>query len=276
MPLLPPERHGRILSLLARDGSVSVQQLADSLDVTRETVRRDLDQLEAQGSLRRIHGGAVASSSPSRAESSLQERLNHRSAQKQAIAAAALEHLPPEDGGSLIIDAGTTTEALADRLAASPAEPVTTSRPHRFLITNAVPIAHKLSNTGTLDVEILGGSIRGITGAAVGQQTVEALSRRRADVAFLGTNGIDAEFGLSTPDTAEAAVKTALIRAARRRVLLVDSSKLGQTSLVRFAGLEELDVLITDAAPQGTLAEALEAAEVDVVVTGDMVAGDRS
>lgn len=278
MPLLPPERHGRILSLLAREGSVSVQQLADSLDVTRETVRRDLDQLESAGELRRIHGGAVASGSTSRTESSLQERLSRHSAQKQDIAAAALHHLPPEDGGSLIIDAGTTTEALADRIAAA-SNPNTTASAQPdagplprtgdlALLTTAVPIAHKLSSTGALDVEILGGTIRGITGAAVGQETVEALSRRRADVVFLGTNGVSSEFGLSTPDTAEAAVKGALIRAARKRVLLADSSKLGETSLVRFGGLEDLDVLITDAAPQPELAEALEAAEVDVVVAG--------
>lgn len=273
MPLLPPERYGRILSLLTREGSVSVQQLADSLEVTRETVRRDLDQLESAGSLRRIHGGAVASGSTSRTETSLQERLSRHSAQKQAIAAAAVQHLPPEDGGSVIIDAGTTTESLADRIAAAAAsgQPDADLLPRAeglALITTAVPIAHKLSSTGVLDVEILGGTIRGITGAAVGQQTVETLSRRRADVVFLGTNGVCGDFGLSTPDTAEAAVKTALIRAARKRVLLADSSKLGETSLVRFGGLEDLDVLITDAAPQLELAEALEAAEVDVVVTG--------
>ena len=287
MPLLPPERHGRILSLLTREGSVSVQQLADSLEVTRETVRRDLDQLESAGSLRRIHGGAVASGATSRTETSLQERLSRRSAQKQAIAAAAVQHLPPEDGGSVIIDAGTTTEALADRIAAA-ASPSAATPGQRdagalpraedlALITTAVPIAHKLSSTGVLDVEILGGTIRGITGAAVGQQTVETLSRRRADVVFLGTNGVCDDFGLSTPDTAEAAVKTALIRAARKRVLLVDSSKLGETSLVRFGGLEELDVLITDAAPQPDLAEALEAAEVDVVIApADQQAGEAA
>ena len=262
MPLLPPERHGRILSLLTREGSVSVQQLADSLEVTRETVRRDLDQLESAGSLRRIHGGAVASGATSRTETSLQERLSRRSAQKQAIAAAAVQHLPPEDGGSVIIDAGTTTEALADRIAAA-ASPSAATPGQR--------------DTGVLDVEILGGTIRGITGAAVGQQTVETLSRRRADVVFLGTNGVCDDFGLSTPDTAEAAVKTALIRAARKRVLLVDSSKLGETSLVRFGGLEDLDVLITDAAPQPDLAEALEAAEVDVVIAPtDQQAGEAA
>ena len=113
MALLAPERHDRILALLARDGTVSVQQLADSFAVTRETVRRDLDQLEADGALRRIHGGAVAASTPSRAESSLQERLARQSDQKLRIAQAALAYLPPETGGSMIIDAGGS---LTDRI----------------------------------------------------------------------------------------------------------------------------------------------------------------
>lgn len=263
MALLAPERHDRILALLARDGTVSVQQLADSFAVTRETVRRDLDQLEVDGALRRIHGGAVAASTPSRAESSLQERLARQSEQKLRIAQAALTYLPPETGGSMIIDAGTTTEALAGLLADHPA---TDSGARRFLLTNALPIAQRLSSASSFDVEILGGSIRGITGAAVGAQTTAALQRRRADVVFLGTNGVDAAFGLSTPDTAEAAVKTALLEAGQQRVLLADSSKLGRTSLVQFARLEDIDVLITDAEPQAALAQALQEAEVDVVV----------
>ncbi|GAA1809371.1 DeoR/GlpR family DNA-binding transcription regulator [Nesterenkonia flava] len=248
---------------MGREGTVSVQQLADHLGVTRETVRRDLDQLETEGSLRRIHGGAVPSSASSRAESSLQERLSRHAQEKLRIAEAALAFLPPAAGGSMIIDAGTTTEALADLMA-----PGTVAGPdsHRFLITNALPIAQKLSSSPGIEVEILGGSIRGITGAAVGAQTATALQRRRADVVFLGTNGVDSTFGLSTPDTAEAAVKTALLEAGRQRVVLADSSKLGRTSLVQFARLEDIDVLITDAAPQGSLAQALTEAEVRVVV----------
>lgn len=261
MPLLPPERHERITRTLLSDGAVSVHGLADQLAVTQETIRRDLDQLESAGRLKRIHGGAVASAAPSRAEESLQHRLGQHTVEKQAIARAALNLLPPAAGGSLIIDSGTTTEALADLLAEHTSDE---RAAQRFLITNSVPIAHKLSRTGAVDVEMLGGNIRGVTGAAVGQQTTAALARRRADVAFIGTNGIDAAFGLSTPDAEEAAVKTALIRAARTRVVLADSSKLGQSSLVQFAALEEIDVLITDTAPQGSLAEALNDAGITV------------
>jgi len=265
MTLLAPERHERILDRLRRTGTITVQEIAHDLKVTKETVRRDLDQLETAGSLQRVHGGAVVSSSPSRRETSLRQRQSEHSQQKRDIARAALNFVPSSPEASLLIDAGTTTEALAELLAApSAAEHLYT----RFLITSSVPIAQKLAEVASLDVEVLGGKVRGITGAVVGAAAVAALSRRQADVAFIGTNGVDTGFGLSTPDTAEAAVKSALVQAARQVVLLADSSKLGHRTLVQFATLKEIDVLITDTTPQPAMAESLHEADVRVIVAG--------
>lgn len=264
MALLAVERRHRILEMLNLNGTVTVERLAEEFGVTRETVRRDLDSLETQGELHRIHGGARTTGAGSRTETPLHDRHGTRSAQKRRIAQAALQFLPPAPGGSIIVDAGSTTEAFADLVALeSSAGP---AAGNRQLITNALPVAAKLSGIETLELEVLGGRVRGITGAAVGPTTAETLSRRSADVAFIGTNGIDADFGLSTPDAAEAAIKSALIRAARRTILLADSSKLERTSLVQFAHLEEIAILITDAPPSGQLAEALDAAEVSVIV----------
>lgn len=264
MALLAPERQERILARLRGDGTISVQQIADTLGVTKETIRRDLDHLESEGSLRRVHGGAISLNGPSRAETSWRTRQSSRSAQKRAIAQAALDFLPPTATGSLIMDAGTSTEALADLIAAQPV----TEEPSasRVLITNALPIAQKLSDVAAVDVEILGGHVRGLTGAIVGEQAIATMGRRRADVAFIGTNGVDAEFGLSTPDAAEAAMKSAMIRAARTSVVLADSSKLAGSTLVQFAELEEFSVLITDTEPDQALREALEIAEVTTLV----------
>lgn len=265
MPLLAPERHERILVRLRDNGTVSVQDLAEGLKVTRETIRRDLDQLETEGALRRIHGGAVPVTSASRTETSWHERQHRHADQKRAIAQVAMEFIPPAQSGSMIFDAGTTTEALADLLVAQTVQQNGHS-PSRFLITNAVPIAQKLSDIETIDVEVLGGQVRGLTGAVVGDQALSTLSSRQADIAFIGTNGVDASFGLSTPDTAEAAVKSALIRAARRVVLLADSSKLGKTSLVQFAALRDISTLITDREPTPDLKAALTEAEVSLMV----------
>lgn len=257
------ERHEHIVSAIARDGRVSVAGLSREFDVTSETIRRDLDALEQQRRLRRVHGGAVGAASTTLAETSLADRLPQRSAEKDAIARAALRLVPDSFEGSLLIDAGSTTSRLAELLTAwSPSTPGATLD----VSTNSLPTASALHGAAHVRLRLLGGSVRGITGAAVGAATVAQISSLRPDIAFLGTNGVSAGFGLSTPDEAEAAAKTAMAHGARRVVVLADSSKLESEALVRFARLDEIDTLVTDAAPPAALAAALDAADVEVVI----------
>lgn len=253
------ERHARIVDELETDGRVSVASLSRALDVTAETVRRDLDALEAAGALRRVHGGAVRRAAA--VELGLGERQRRNTPAKRAIARSAMALLQAADPASVSLDAGTTTGALADLLAE--AEP---SSRALDVVTNAVPIVLRLQDSRALTVHAVGGVVRPETSAAVGSTTIETLARLRCDLAFLGANGISAAFGLSTPDEREAAVKSAMVRSARRTVALVDASKHGEESLIRFAPLGDLDVLITDRSPEGELANALAAAGVDVVV----------
>lgn len=257
------ERHEHILDALARTGRVSVADLAAELDVTPETIRRDLDALEKAGHVRRVHGGAVSASRASLAETTVLERTERHTAAKRAIAQAALALVPPTFTGSILLDAGTTTGAFADALAAW--QPASGTAP-LTVYTNSVPIAALLHGNANLIVRIIGGTVRGVTSAAVGPTAVAQLADIRPDIAFLGTNGVSAEFGLSTPDETEAAAKAAMVHAARRVVVLADSSKLDAESLVRFACLDEIDTLITDAAPAPDLAESLADADVQVVL----------
>jgi DeoR family fructose operon transcriptional repressor len=255
------ERQDRVVALLERTGRVAVVGLAREFDVTTETVRRDLAQLEARGVLRRVHGGAVRASRSTRAEESLDARGAHNTAAKARIADAAMCLIPATFQGSVAIDAGTTTGLVADRIAAW-----TPDVPGRTLVvvTHSMVVAQTVSRNPA--EQLHGGRLRGITSAAVGPATLGQLSRLRPDIAFIGANGIHAEFGLSTPDEEEAAVKTALTRGSRRAVALVDASKAGEEALVGFAALDEIDTLVTDAAPGGPLADALAAAEVEVMV----------
>lgn len=255
------ERHEQIAQLITAEGRVAVVDLARRFDVTTETVRRDLDQLERSGLVRRVHGGAVSRTRVSTAEASLAERSLLRSDAKDAIARAALELLPTDQRGSLYLDAGTTTAALATHLAASahPAAPVE-------VVTHSMTVAHLLAGVPGLQVTAIGGRVRGLTAAAVGASAVTAVSRLRPDVAFVGTNGISAALGLSTPDPDEAAVKEAIVRGARRVVVLADSEKFDAELLVSFADLSDVDVIVTDAAPAAGLARALEDAGVEVVI----------
>jgi DeoR family transcriptional regulator, fructose operon transcriptional repressor len=254
--MYPEERQHSIAALVADRGRVAVTALAERFGVTTETVRRDLAVLERAGMVRRVHGGVVPVGAFTLVEPGLGERHGTRAEQKRKIAAAALDLLPATDG-SIILDGGSTTAALADVL---PPE-------RRLLVaTNSVPIAARLSVSAGITLHVLGGRVRGITQTAVGESTVRALADLRVDVVFLGTNGISTAHGFSTPDEAEAATKRAMIRAAQRAVVLADSSKLGREHLVRFAAAGDVDVLITDAEADPDAVAALEAAGIEVVV----------
>ncbi|MCW3158957.1 DeoR/GlpR family DNA-binding transcription regulator [Micropruina sonneratiae] len=231
------ERQRTIVNLALRYDRVSVTELAGRFGVTTETVRRDLDVLDRRGILRRVHGGAVPAENVRLVETAVADREPAFSAQKARIAQAALAFLPTGEGSTVLIDSGTTTARFAAAMGAHP----------RTVVTNSVPIASQLALSQRGDVHLLGGRVRGLTQATVGGETVEALGRLRCDVAFLGTNGLTAEHGFSTPDPDEAAVKRAMVHGSRRRVVLADSSKIGVTLLVSFAALNEIHVLVTDA-----------------------------
>lgn len=253
------ERQQVIEELVGIDGRVAVVDLARRFGVTTETVRRDLGQLEETGALRRVHGGAVARARISTAESSVAERTERRRDAKLAIAQRALDALPAEFDGSLYLDAGTTTAALAEMLVQRAAGP----RPLE-VVTHSMTIAHILAGCSALNLTAIGGRVRGLTAASVGAQTVDAISRLRPDIAFIGTNGISAGFGLSTPDPDEAAVKRAVLAASRRALVLADSDKLDAELLVSFGTLEDIDVVITDGMLPRSLADAVDAADVEV------------
>ncbi|MCR2784601.1 MULTISPECIES: DeoR/GlpR family DNA-binding transcription regulator [unclassified Microbacterium] len=254
------ERHRLIEHLVSQDGRVAVVNLAERFGVTTETVRRDLDQLERSGALRRVHGGAVARGRTSVVEPSLAERSSQRGAAKLAIASRALDVLGDGFRGSIFLDAGTTTAAVATLLPTRLAETGGSAE----VVTHAMSIASSLAGSPRISLTVIGGRVRGLTAAAVGAHTVRAIEELRPDVAFIGTNGLSAAFGLSTPDPDEASVKRAIVRSSRRVVLVTDAEKFDAELLVGFAGLEDIDILTTDRAPEAGLAVALDEAGTEV------------
>lgn len=250
------ERQQSMAQLITQQGRLSVAQLAEKFDVTTETVRRDLSTLERMGLVRRVHGGAVPAHSLAVIESGLGERDEANTAAKDAIALAAIELLPPA-GSTLIIDAGSTTARLAAAL----------PRDHRLsVVTHAVPVAARLAGLPQIELHLLPGKVRTTTQAAVGVDTVAALAELRADVAFVATNGLTIEHGLTTPDRDEAATKRAIVAAARRTVVLADATKIGVESSLRFATLRDVDVLVTDPSLSRADHRALERAGVEVLI----------
>jgi DeoR family transcriptional regulator, fructose operon transcriptional repressor len=249
-----PERHEQILETARSRGRVDVAGLARDLSVTPETVRRDLTALERRGVLRRVHGGAIPVERLG-IEQDVADRAVHAADQKERIARAALDELP--DGGSIILDAGTTTVRLAELLP--------TDR-ELIVVTHSIPVASILVSRPNISLHLLGGMVRGRTLAAVGDWTRAQVAEVFADVAFMGTNGISVERGLTTPDLAEASVKRALIDAARRTVVLADHSKFGREDFARVAPLSDIDTVITDVGLDVELAEDIENAGTRVVV----------
>lgn len=237
-----------------QDGRVEVSGLAEALGVTPETVRRDLTALERRGSVRRVHGGAIPVDRLE-VEPTLAARTTRLTAQKRRIAQRALEELPGE--GAIILDSGSTTLAVADLL---PAETALT------VLTNSVTAAARLSTRPGINLYLIGGRIRGITEAAVGEWALSALRDITVDVAFLGTNGFSAARGLTTPDQSEALVKRAMVGAARRSIALADSTKSGDDHLHRFADLDDIDLLITDTDLDADVAAEITTLGPDVVL----------
>lgn len=227
------ERHQAILAAARANGRVEVKALSVELDVTPETIRRDLTILERHGHVRRVHGGAIPMERLE-IEPGVSDREGRQAAQKERIARTALEELP--ESGAILIDAGTTAVRLAKLL---PSDREFT------VITHALQVAMQLALRGNINLHLLGGTIRDRTLAGVGPWCENALGDVYADIAFLGTNGLTVERGLTTPDLAEARVKRGLIKASRRTVVLADHTKFGRADFAHVAPLSAVDTIIT-------------------------------
>lgn len=256
--MYPEERQQAIASLVMTRGRASVAELAQAYDVTTETVRRDLAVLDKAGIVRRVHGGAVPVRALHLVEPGVGERDVTRTEHKEAIAAAAAEFFPLS-GASVLLDAGTTTMRIASQ--------IPTDR-ELVVVTNSVPIAARLATMPSVSLQMLGGRVRGITQAAVGEQALRVLDTLRVDIAFIGTNAISVRHGLSTPDSEEAAVKRAMVRSANYVVVAADSSKVGREDFVSFAPISSVDTLITD--PEISAADSAVLGEngVEVICAG--------
>lgn len=256
--MYPEERQQAIASLVMTQGRASVTELAHAYDVTTETVRRDLAVLDKAGIVRRVHGGAVPVRALHLVEPGVGERDVTRSVYKDAIAAAAAEFLP-ESGATVLLDAGTTTMRIAAQI---PADRTL------VVVTNSVPIAARLANVPSVTLQLLGGRVRGVTQAAVGDQTLRVLSTLRVDIAFIGTNALNVRHGLSTPDSDEAAVKRAMVQAANYVVVAADSSKIGREDFVSFAPITSVDTLITDTEIRAADCAELRDQGIEVICAG--------
>lgn len=252
------QRRQRMLAMITARDFVRVSDLAEAFGISDVTVRADLDALDGAQSIRRVHGGAVARTRRVHTELSFEESLASSALEKQRIGerAAALV----TSGASIILDVGTTTTAIARALAAR------TDLDQVVVVTNGLNIALELEAAiPRFTVVVTGGTLRRLQHSLVDPMASVLLERIHADLAFVGCNGIHVERGVTNVNLPEAEIKTRMIAAATRAVVVADSSKLGQVHLGHVAPLSQIDTLITGAVPGDRQIDQFHTAGLEVI-----------
>ena len=242
-----PERHNRILALLQQFGSISVAQLAERFKVSEVTIRKDLSYLEQQKKLYRTHGSAILIS-PYISD----RHVNEKEKRNGAFAASLIAQ-----DDSIIIASGTTVTFLAREI--NPAG-------HLTAITASVPVTQILSQCPDVDVIQLGGITRSSSVSVVGPFAEQMLRSFNCSKLFIGVDGIDTEFGLTTTNMLEASLNGAMIDAAQKVIVLADSSKFGRRGFSKICDLESVDRIITDSGVQSVYLDRLRERGIEVTV----------
>lgn len=232
--MLNEERRRKILEIINEEGRGLVKDLAKRLATSQVTIRKDLESLHSEGLLQRSHGGALPVRAGTLLDPSLREKEKQHRKEKQRIGEAAAALV--KEGDCVILDSGTTTTAVARALR---------NRGRLTVITNAVNIAAELAGT-SVEVILTGGILRENSFSLVGPLAEETLGRLSADIFFLAVDGIDVNYGPTTPNLLEAKVNREMIKISRRTVLVADSSKFGRRSLSQIAPLSAIHEVITD------------------------------
>lgn len=253
------ERRETIRRLVSERGRVRTSELAQLLDVTDVTIRKDITELENQGLLVRAHGGAVARGPM--AEVAVTERENRNLAEKRAIARACCDLLRP--GDSVFLDGGTTQHEIARVLAG---DGQARQQPTIKILTNSFTIAEICQAIQPDPPVVLGGRYRPHSGVFVGPITISTLQQFRVDIAFIGVTGIT-EHGFCVADVSEAAIKREAIQRAQRTVVAMDHSKVGLSDFINICPISAVDTVVTDR-DDDVLAGWLGQAAVEMIVAG--------
>jgi DeoR family transcriptional regulator of aga operon len=252
--LLNEERRRAILEILNREGRVLVLDLAKRFATSQVTIRKDLEDLHAHGLIHRTHGGALPAREGALEDPTLREKEKLHRKEKLRIAEAAARLV--QEGQVVILDSGTTTTAIARALR---------HFQNLTIVTNAVNIAAELSGTA-VEVILTGGTLRKNSFSLVGPIAEETLHRLNADLLFLGVDGFDVQYGLSTPNLLEAKVNRVMVEVAKRTVAACDSSKFGRRSLSLIAPPQALQEVITDRGAPKSDVKMLKKAGIEVTL----------
>lgn len=235
MPMLKEERQQAIIELLRKNGKVLVTDLIARLNVSEDTVRRDLNDLAEAGTLQRVHGGAL----PRAPSLPYEQRVRDTDAGTKAIARAAAQLV--REGQMVFMDSGSTVLEVVSYLPTSL---------HATIVTNSLPVATALVHHERIDVQVLGGRLKKNAQAMVGVPVVDALRHLRADLCLLGVCSLHPEIGISMLDVEEVQVKRTMIEQAAEVAALAGAAKLGTAAPYVIGPINELTYLVTDNASE--------------------------
>lgn len=248
------ERHQHILSKLKKEGSVNVIDLCNELRVSSVTIRKDLKLLEDKDLLFRTHGGGTLTN-PYTVDRPVKEKAMIHSGEKSGIGAAAAKLIEPND--CILIASGTTVLSLAQSI-----QPIGTLT----VITAALNVALELGHHPEIEVIQLPGLIRKTSSSVTGAYAEKMLEDFSCSKLFLGVDGIDVEFGLTTTSMMEAQLNKKMIAASQKTIVLADSSKFGKRGFGRICGLEDIDQVITDSNISEHMVETLKGTGIEVTI----------
>lgn len=244
-------RQAQIIEAVSKTGSIEVVDLASQLEVSGETIRRDIKELQRKGVLKKIHGGVALPASL--ADTPFHERLKDNAEGKRRIGEAIAEII--QDGDSLIIETGTTATYVAQALS---------HRRRLTIVTNSVDVARSLAFGPENEVFMAGGRLTPDDGAALDQTAIAYVSQFRVKYAVFSVAGIHPEDGLMAHRISEADFTRTVISRADTVILAADQTKLGRGGLVRVCGPEVVDIFVTDGDPSPRLRAMFERAEIKI------------
>ena len=248
-------RHELIVEMIQQTGFISTEELVQHFQVTPQTIRRDLNELDRLKLISRHHGGAGIPVSSSTVNTAYAERKVMQREAKDLIAEAMVARVP--DGASLFINIGTSTEAVARALL---------NHKNLNVVTNNIHVASILLQREDFTVVIAGGEVRNRDGGVVGEATRDFINQFRVDYALIGISGIDMDGSLLDFDYHEVCVAQAMIRNARQSFLAADHSKFGRGAMVRLGHISDINALFTDVCPPEPLKDALNVNQTELVV----------
>ena len=247
-------RHNTIMELLMKHGSIQVSDLVNLLNVSSVTIRKDLTELEKQDKLYRSHGKAILIN-PYINNRAVSEKEKLATEEKRAIGRVAAQLINTDD--SIIIASGSTVHALARSIV-----PL-----HRLTVVSAsLPVSEILSQNESVDIIQLGGMLRHSSLSVVGQYSESILKDCSFSKLYMGVDGIDFEYGITTTDIREAELNQKMMQAAQKTIVLADSSKFGRRGFAKIANMEDVDIIITDAGVSPKDVMALEERGIDLII----------